>query len=308
MTSTTDTAGHPEVAEISDLTEGLLPPSRTSDVRQHLDECPLCADVYASLEEIRSMLGTLPGPPRMPDDVAGRIDAALAAEALLNATAHDLDASEVPNSSSGAASDEHDAVRVSRETSLPANRPAGHSRASTGPGRPSSTRRSRRTTVLAAVFTAAALGLGTLLVQSMSGNGSGDDPSAAQSQASDTFSGVKLEKRVADLLDDDKTKDAPGRDTFGAATIPGTPESSAANPTTKRTTDVPPCIAKGIGDITTAIAAESGSYQGADAYLVLLSESADTSRVMAYVVDASCIGKSSEPAGEVLLKQSYPRP
>lgn len=66
MTSTTDTAGHPEVTEIADLSEGLLPPSRTADVRRHLDECPLCSDVHASLEEIRGLLGTLPGPPRMP--------------------------------------------------------------------------------------------------------------------------------------------------------------------------------------------------------------------------------------------------
>ncbi|WP_373569073.1 anti-sigma factor family protein, partial [Streptomyces alfalfae] len=81
MTATTDSAGHPEVTEISDLTEGLLSPSRTSAVRRHLDGCELCADVYASLEEIRDTLGTLPEPPRMPADIAGRIDAALAAEA-----------------------------------------------------------------------------------------------------------------------------------------------------------------------------------------------------------------------------------
>lgn len=89
MTSTTDTAGHPDVAEISDLTEGLLPPDRTAGVQRHLDECELCADVRASLEEIRGLLGTLPGSQRMPDDVASRIDAALAAEALLQATAPD---------------------------------------------------------------------------------------------------------------------------------------------------------------------------------------------------------------------------
>lgn len=65
MTTTTDSAEHPEVAEISDLTEGLLTPSRTVDVRRHLDGCALCADVYDSLEEIRGLLGTLPGPPRM---------------------------------------------------------------------------------------------------------------------------------------------------------------------------------------------------------------------------------------------------
>ncbi|CAM5719671.1 hypothetical protein SANTM175S_06579 [Streptomyces antimycoticus] len=86
MTSSTDTDEHPEVAEISALTEGLLSPSRAVDVRTHLASCVLCADVSTSLEEIRSLLGTLPGPVRMPADIAGRIDAALAAEALLDAT------------------------------------------------------------------------------------------------------------------------------------------------------------------------------------------------------------------------------
>ncbi|MFE4645751.1 anti-sigma factor family protein, partial [Streptomyces sp. NPDC056730] len=89
MTSTTDTAQHPDVSEISDLAEGLLSPSRSAAVRSHLDGCALCADVHDSLEEIRGLLGTLPGPPRMPADVAERIDAALAAEALLDATAPD---------------------------------------------------------------------------------------------------------------------------------------------------------------------------------------------------------------------------
>lgn len=80
-----DTDDHPDVADISALSEGLLPPARSSEVRTHLSDCPLCADVLASLEEIRDALGTLPGPPRMPADVAGRIDAALAAEAMLDA-------------------------------------------------------------------------------------------------------------------------------------------------------------------------------------------------------------------------------
>ena len=86
-TDKADTAQHPDVSEISDLTEGLLSPSRSATVRRHLDGCTLCADVRSSLEEIRGLLGTLPGPPRMPAEIAGRIDAALAAEALLDATA-----------------------------------------------------------------------------------------------------------------------------------------------------------------------------------------------------------------------------
>lgn len=73
MTSTTDMAGHPDVAEISDLTEGLLAPSRTADVRQHLDECELCADVFASLEEIRgcsALFRVRPACPTMSPDAS----------------------------------------------------------------------------------------------------------------------------------------------------------------------------------------------------------------------------------------------
>ncbi|MDT0567957.1 hypothetical protein RM704_10820 [Streptomyces sp. DSM 3412] len=298
MTSTTDTAGHPEVTEISDLSEGLLPPARTADVRRHLDECPLCSDVHASLEEIRSLLGTLPGPPRMPDDVAGRIDAALAAEALLNASAPESETTEELADVSRTAASENGA-HVSRETSpaSPAvDRPAGHPRASTGPGRTSQKRRGRRRTAIGAVFAIAALGLGTVLVQSI---GEDDSPPAT---ASDTFSGVKLEKRVEDLLGKTESGSPPEQDPFGTAASPD------KGTKTFFTTDVPDCIAKGIGDTTGAIASESGTYRGAEAYLVLLPDRSDDSRVTAYVVDASCLKKSSEPAGDVLVQRTYARP
>lgn len=118
MTSTTDKAEHPDVTEISDLTEGLLPADRRDDIREHLEECGLCADVHASLEEIRGLLGTVPGPPRMPADVAGRIDAALAAEALLHATAP-ATGGEDDTASVGTATGEDQPLHVSRETSAP---------------------------------------------------------------------------------------------------------------------------------------------------------------------------------------------
>jgi anti-sigma factor RsiW len=311
VTSTTDTAEHPEVTELSDLTEGLLPPSRTSDLRQHLDECPLCADVYASLEEIRGMLGTLPGPPRMPADVVGRIDAALAAEALLNATAPYLDAdgAPVPHDASSPVQGENGDAHVSRETSPALGRPAGHSRASTGPGRTGKKRRTRRSTVvLGSVFTAAVFGLGTLLVQSMGNDGSGDTPATtAERTVSDTFSGVKLEKKVTDLLADTKVKSSPDNGSVGVNTAPTTPGASPVSPNTFIKTDVPDCVEKAIGNSVSALAATHGVYEGEDAYLVVLADASDASRVTAYVVDASCVGKASAPAGEVLLKQSYPR-
>ncbi|MGW0839587.1 anti-sigma factor family protein [Streptomyces sp. NPDC002787] len=300
MTSTTDMAGHPEVAEISDLTEGLLPPSRTADVRRHLDECPLCADVYASLEEIRSTLGTLPGPPRMPDDVVGRIDAALAAEALLNATAQPENAEEpAAADASRPVASEGDAD-VSRETSPVVDRPVGHPRASTGPGRARRRRHNRRRTVIGAVFAMAALGFSALVVQSMSES---DGPTRV-APAADTFSGVKLEKRVEDLLGTVKNETQGQRDKDDLGTA-GTPDKSTHK---IFKTDVPDCIAKGIGDTTGAIASEQGTYRGKDAYLVLLPDRSDDARVTAYVVDASCLDKASEPAGDVLVKQSYTRP
>ncbi|UFQ16831.1 MULTISPECIES: hypothetical protein [Streptomyces] len=334
MTATTDSAGHPEVTEISDLTEGLLSPSRTSDVRRHLDGCELCADVYASLEEIRGILGTLPGPPRMPAEVAGRIDAALAAEALLDATAPDEPPSDAatkpqpeplpdvtpapePESASSAPAPSS-ASRVSRET-LPAapaalpgqagDRPAGRPRAATGPGRGGSLRRTRRrTAVLGAVFTAAALGLGTLLMQTLGGDP--DSPPVSHRDSADSFSGAKLKGKVADLLAQSPVKESPGgksegsKPSFDTRSTPQSPTSNA--PLREATVQVPECIQRGIG-ARTPLAAEEGSYEGKRAYLIVVPHDSDAGQVSAYIVDATCVGKSSSSAGKVLLTHSYPQ-
>ncbi|MFD6528578.1 hypothetical protein [Streptomyces sp. NPDC060184] len=87
MTSTTDTTQHPDVTEISDFAEGVLSVARATEIRRHLLTCALCEDVRSSLEEIRSLLGSLPEPSPVPADIAGRIEAALAAEALLDTRA-----------------------------------------------------------------------------------------------------------------------------------------------------------------------------------------------------------------------------
>ncbi|MFB6848290.1 anti-sigma factor family protein [Streptomyces sp. NPDC056373] len=303
MTSTTDMAGHPDVAEISDLAEGLLPPARTTDLRGHLDACELCADVYASLEEIRGLLGTLPGPPRMPADVAGRIDAALAAEALLHANGPESAESPAPTSAppSGAAGlpsgDDSDA-HVSRETSKPADRPFGRPRSSTtGPGRKGRTRMGRRrVAVLGTVFTVAALGLGSVLLSSLGDN------KPSKTTAADTFSEGKLQKQVTDLLDQDKTKGGGSRTPFGAATAPGTNQPKLAKEPV-----VPGCVRDGIGRDDPALATENGVYQGKKAMLVLLPDASDATRVTAYIVDATCVDHAASTAtGEVLLERTYP--
>ncbi|MFG2027136.1 anti-sigma factor family protein [Streptomyces sp. NPDC048825] len=307
MTST-DTAGHPEVTEISDLTEGLLPPSRTADVRRHLDDCALCADVYASLEEIRGMLGTLPGPSRMPADVAERIDAALAAEALLNATEPDADAvdAQEPVRASRLMAGESDGARVSRETSPVADRPAGRPRAATGPGRTKRTRRGRRgAVVLGAMFTAAALGLGGLLLQSMGDETPGTTPEQERAQSANTFTEGKLESQVADLLAPNEGEDSGNskdQSPWGSASDPDEPSTLKEPKVT-----VPPCIQQGIGRNEAALAYKTGTYKGTNVYLVVLPDASSATRVTAYVVDSACVAKSPDSAGKVLLRQSYER-
>ncbi|QEU93146.1 anti-sigma factor family protein [Streptomyces kanamyceticus] len=328
MTTTTESAGHPEVTEISDLTEGLLSPSRTSDVRRHLDGCELCADVYASLEEIRGMLGTLPGPSRMPADIAGRIDAALAAEALLDSTSPDApfastepeteaapEAVPEPVSASTDTAPAHTA-RVSRETSpasasrTPNDRPAGHARAATGPGRgrgPRGTR--RRTTVLGAVFTAAAIGLGSLLVYSLSDDSGGStSTTAGRRNSASSFADEKLKGKVTELLAKNSVK-SPGKTdgskpSFNTRSSPESSESKS--PLSANTVDVPTCIQRGIGD-GTPLAAEEGTYEGKKAYLVVMPHPSDATKVSAYVVDAACVGKSSPSKGKVLTERTYPQ-
>ncbi|MFF8031390.1 anti-sigma factor family protein [Streptomyces sp. NPDC016626] len=301
MTSTAGKAEHPDVTEISDLTEGLLPPARATGVRRHLDECELCADVHASLEEIRSLLGTMPGPPRMPAEVAGRIDAALAAEALLQATAPD--AEEAFGSSSGPVDDEP--VHVSRETAMPSDRPTGSPRSSTtGPGRkPRARGGRRRMAVLGTVFTVVALGLGSVVLSSVN-DGKGPDEDR-QTTAADTFSEGKLEKQVTALLARSQQK----------SPVSGTPhtlemgsESRTADPKVFKQPTVPGCVNDGIGRNDAALATEEGTYKGKEALLVVLPDASDDTRVTAYVVEASCVDNpSSDASAKVLLKHSYPR-
>ncbi|MEU6403975.1 hypothetical protein [Streptomyces sp. NPDC046985] len=293
MTST-DTAGHPDVAEISDLTEGLLPASRAEDVRRHLHACASCTEVWASLEEIRGLLGALPEQEEMPHDVAERIDAALAAE---------RDA--VASGTEGGAED--GGTHVSRETPV-ANRPAGHARPSrTGPGRkPDRPRGRRRVAVLGAAFAVAALGVASaVIVSHQDDQGPGTQAQGRPSASADAFSEATLQNRVTQLLDTAST--APGAahtpHSFGADSETGGPRVLKSAPTAS----VPPCVRQGIDDPGAALAAQRGVYRGTDSFLVVLPDaSGDGARVTAYVVDAACVHRPSA-AARVLFTHSYPR-
>ncbi|MFI7401447.1 anti-sigma factor family protein [Streptomyces sp. NPDC049541] len=305
MTSTTDMAGHPDVAEISDLTEGLLPPSRTADVRRHLDECELCADVYASLDEIRGLLGSVPGPTRMPADVAGRIDAALAAEALLNATAPDGTGTPALVGASRVVDDAGDSVRVSRETSATADRPTGHSHASTtGPGRKQRKRGGRRRiAVLGTVFTVAALGFSSVLLTSLNdGKPPASEARGGKSAAPDTFSEATLQGQVSGLLK------SQGSGSGSHAPHSLGVEGGSNQPKIFKEPTVPDCVRNGIGRTDPALAAKEGRYKGMNVLLVVMSDTSASNKVTAYIVDASCVSHASAAKARVLLMHSYARP
>ncbi|GAB3950493.1 hypothetical protein [Streptomyces sparsus] len=325
------TDDHPEVAEISALSEGLLSPDRSATVRSHLSDCSLCEDVRSSLEEIRSALGTLPGPTRMPEDITGRIDAALAAEALLDATAPDSvtprtapagAARVTTGSSTGATSG---ARRVSRETedvgtdrvSRETRRPASTSpSAGAGPGRsqrrPS---RRRRAALLAVAGTVAAFSLGALFLPGLLSSDRGSeeqasDPGRSVAESSDGLSAAQLEKQVHALLAQ-STEDG----TEGALPQPKeAPEVGAQTETTSPlrgeggTAGVPYCVREGVDRDEPPLAARAQTYDDTAAYLLVLPHPGDAGRVDAYVVEATCVSEAPNEPGRVLSTETFDRP
>lgn len=359
-----DVDEHPEVAEISALGEGLLPPQRAARVRAHLGACALCADVQSSLAEIHHGLTTLPSPPRMPEDIAARIDAALAAEpppgapAPAEATsepevdaerhsgaapdsapsnepvsretdreAGSANASKVPADSTetiapveeSATAPPHrgtTASPVSRETgSRPhpgSERPPGHPRGSTGPGRSGTRRRNRRRTLLTAVGAFTLLGLGGALVPWFASSSSKPDRATAQRGAEtsgergvSTADEAQLERRVDALLSGNSPKisDSPPVDTKKS------PEESAPANDPKSAPAAPQCVLDGTGRTESPIAVdEKAPYEAGTGYLLVLPHSnGDSQRVDVYLVDPSCASGGPGEPGKVLVKRTYDR-
>ncbi|WP_405937742.1 hypothetical protein [Streptomyces sp. NBC_00726] len=71
---------------------------------------------------------------------------------------------------------------------------------------------------------------------------------------------------------------------------------------------VPACVEEGIGRNSPALAIERGSYEGTDAFLVVLPHPTNPDSVQAYVVDAACVGAEPSSKGKLLLTHAYARP
>ncbi|MFB8076043.1 anti-sigma factor family protein [Streptomyces californicus] len=333
MTSTADTTQHPEVSEISDLTEGLLSASRASEVRRHLAACDLCAETHDSLEEVRGLLGAMPTSEPMPEDIAARIDAALAAETYAP-TEPAVDASADTRGFHASAAEEP--VVVSRETATGAsaatgpsslssgapasNRPAGRPSASTGPGRRPSTRRRRGAVILGTAFGAAVIGASVFFLQAVDTSGDSHPKSAsngvsAADSGGDSYADDTLEVHVQDLLGREPGQDNPGvkklppeADTKSSSEALNPDGDASRSPLQAPTVVVPPCVQQATGRTTPALALDEGVYEGKNAYLVVLPHASDSSRVQAYLVAATCVDTAPESPGQLLLTRAYDRP
>lgn len=165
---------------------------------------------------------------------------------------------------------------------------------------------------LGVVFTAAALGLGTLLVQTL-----GDDPGKAsqtatqqQTDAAHTYSEGTLQSQVATLLATGTSRGRTGSaKPWGVASDDGTRSSTGmeSNKTFEGTTvSVPPCIEQALSN-TTVLAVDEGVYRGNAVYLVVTPDASDPTKVTARIVDAACVKHVSASPGKVLLTRSYAR-
>ncbi|WP_326698652.1 hypothetical protein OG909_15770 [Streptomyces sp. NBC_01754] len=321
MTSAADTAGtiqHPDVSELSDLAEGLVPAPRASALRQHLDACTPCGDVHDSLEDIRSLLGNVPRPLRMPEEFTDRIDAALATESLAARESRTF---------------AHAVPRETRHQPMGAPttvRPSGHPRRASGPGRRSARRR-RHALILGTAFGAAVVGVSVFLLQSVQTSETSalkttDQGAGIRTDSTHDFADGTLGVQVHALLKEaTPASEAPLSQAPGAGTSdPGTHEPSMDAQSSPRNTpsgpaavgspllapvaDVPPCVQQGTGRDAPALAVNEGTYQGTSAFLVVLPHASDPNRVQAYVVDATCVGITPPAKGRLLLSQAYTRP
>lgn len=75
--TTPPASGHPDLDALSELDEGLLDDDAAARMRAHVDDCGTCRDQLTRLRTTRALLSTLPAV-SMPEDVAARIDTALA--------------------------------------------------------------------------------------------------------------------------------------------------------------------------------------------------------------------------------------
>jgi len=301
-----DSSGHPDVETIAEYLEDLLSPDVAAQLQVHFDDCPECLDTRDAIDEIRSLLGETETP-QLPVDVGIRIDAALAAEALLGSTAPTAVPGRPLTSMVGRA-----AAPAPPRSGRPSRRAA---RAASGPAgsRPGGTGRRRLRQAALGLAALAVVGLVSTAVLRMDSSVSSPTSAGAAARpglpngGASSFSAAGFPQQIQQLLTHPQAnavpKSHPQNQTerssaSGEAETPALAPSSAA----------PACVTQAIGRPgEQPIATGRGSYQGVPVYAVVYPDQADPLHsVDAYLVDASCTGASGS-TGRIVLHQTVPR-
>ncbi|GAA4857957.1 zf-HC2 domain-containing protein [Kitasatospora terrestris] len=289
---------HPDLDLIADLAEGLLPAASADELRAHLAGCPECADTSAALAEVSELLGGVEAP-SLPDTVAARIDAALAAESAARSAvtpgAPRLPAPAGPHGAPGGAQ------------GAPPPRPA-RPPAATGPGRTGRPRRRRTAALLLGTATALAgvLTLGGLLLArqdttagtAASDTGAHEPAVAGRPSAGGNGDGATkgLPEYRADNLPD-RVRELLAA--HGSSPRLGT-ESSGSG---AGTVTAPGCVTAATGHPTdTPLATASGRYAGQTVTVLLFPAADRADRLDVYLVTPDC------PGATVLLRDTVPAP
>ena len=74
------TGSHLGATLLAEYDEGILPARAAADVAAHLAHCPLCSETHRQLAEVTVRLASAPAALPMPEDLAARVDRALAGE------------------------------------------------------------------------------------------------------------------------------------------------------------------------------------------------------------------------------------
>ncbi|MFC1431242.1 hypothetical protein ACEZDB_11340 [Streptacidiphilus sp. N1-3] len=310
-----DSSGHPPVETIAEDLEALLPPEDAALLHAHVADCRDCRDTRAALEEIRSLLGQT-ATPVLPAEIGIRIDAALAAEALLATAPGPADPAGADRPAAPAA-DRTD--RTDDRAGDAPGKPRSASSAPTGPLRPprgpGRARRWRRAALGVAALAVVGL-ISTAVLQSGNGGmkaGSGSAKSVAGAGAANprtdgaalvVFSDASLDEQIQQLLPD------------GAGSTALQPQ---AHPQTDGgvSTGAPACVLAAVGRTgETPLASTRGSYRGTAVFAVVYTSPVDPlHKVDAYLVSASCAdrgahasdGAPGSAGATVLVRRTVPR-
>jgi hypothetical protein len=158
--------GHPDADTLAACREGLLGRRRSSRIRAHLARCSRCASLDHELTAVSTLLASAPAP-RIPDELAARLDTVLATESAARTRGESPAADGVPATADGIPATTDGVPAAAGATASPAGAPdapagrrvAPENRAGSRPGRPRTARPPRpwRVTALRAASVTAVL-------------------------------------------------------------------------------------------------------------------------------------------------------